>query len=312
MPKYIIVADIHLKRNVPTCRTENDQEWLDLQRKTLDKLKEYTIETDSTLVVAGDIFDNPVASVTVLDMFISTFYSIRDRVLISSGNHDLPQHSIDKLKECSYGVLCNFFKQIPDLGEDSEIGGHDFNTEYKGKHYIIVTHQLVMPSEKDIEIIGSGKTPKALLKEYPHAKWIFTGDYHHKFVYKKGDRIVLNPGCSTRQSVKYAEYEPICYFVDTDELVIKELPLPDNDPASISTEHRDKSNARDERMSAFLEVVRKKGTVSLDFIENLEKVVNKKATFDEISKLYPEVNLVSIRDELSNLINKLRQDAEND
>lgn len=310
MGKYILIADIHLKKAIPSCRTEDEQGWLDIQKKTLEAVRDYAVEHDATIAMVGDIFDTPVASVTMVTMFLDVFLPIKDRVLILAGNHCVVHHNFDNVEGSSYGILRKTFREIPDLGSDSEIGGHHFNTEYSGSHSIVCTHQLVIPNEKDIEIIGSGKTPKALIKEYPNADFIFTGDYHHKFIYKGKNCAVLNPGCSTRQSVKYVDYSPCCYFVDTDNMEVNELPLPDNSADSITTEHRDRLNDRNERLSTFLEVVKSKGTVSLDFIGNLEDAMNNKTTYKEIEGMYENIDKEIIRDILQEIVSGLKADKQ--
>jgi exonuclease SbcD len=294
MPKYIHTADIHLRLSVPICRTETEEEWLNTQRASLETMRDYAIEHDAYLILDGDIFDSPVASVRLVNMFLDTFLPIKDKVLLLAGNHDLPGHNFNMVDSCSYGIIRKNFQEIPDM--EGELGGFHFNAEYNGEHKILVTHQLVFDNEKDQSIVGSGKMAKDLLEEFPHAEIILTGDMHDRFVHvSKDGRIVANPGCVTRQSIKYANHKPSVFLIDTDDKKVDILYLPDTNDV-ISTEHKDRIEEREERIGAFLEVVKTTGMVSLDFLKNLEEKV---PSLDD-----------EIKDVLNDVINIVKKEME--
>ena len=268
--RLILTADIHLKKAVPVCRPEDEAGWLVEQKKMLEKLAEHAIENHALLLFVGDIFDAPVASISVVNMFLEVFLPIKDRVLIMAGNHDLRGHNYENVDESSYGILAKWFTEIPDrtLGN---IGGHHFNEPYAGEHNIVCTHQLVFPTESEASLCGA-KTAKTLLKEYPHAELVLVGDMHSKFVYEEDGRYVVNPGCATRQSIKYADYIPSCYLIDTEIGLIDQLDLPDVE-AVLSTGHRDRIAERDERIANLLEIAGNRGTISMDFLANLQNQI---------------------------------------
>jgi exonuclease SbcD len=268
--KLILTADIHLKKAVPVCRPEDEAGWLEVQRNMLLKLSEYAMEKDAYLLFVGDIFDAPVASLSVVNMFLGIFLPFKDNVFILAGNHDLRGHNYENVDDSSYGTLRKSFGEIPD-NVLRTIGGHHFNEPYQGDHKVVCTHQLVFPNEGEASLCGA-KTASQLLKEYPSAKLVLTGDMHSKFVHEEDGRYVVNPGCATRQSIKYADYTPSCYFIDTLEGEITQLDLPDTE-AVLSTSHRDKIVERDERIANLLEIADNKGKITMDFLANLQNQI---------------------------------------
>jgi len=268
--KLILTADVHLKKAVPVCRPEDEEGWLQVQRDMLLKLKEHTLANEAKLLFVGDIFDAPVASLVVVDMFLDIFTDIRDDVYIMAGNHDLRGHNYENVRESSYGILRNWFREIPDL-DGMDLDGHHFNDPYRGNAPVACTHQLIFPTESEAMLCGA-KTAKTILKEYPNAELVLVGDYHSKFIYEEDGRYVVNPGCTTRQSIKHADYTPSCYFIDTVEGIIEQKDLPDTE-AVLSTSHRDKIAERDERIANLLEIADNKGKVTMDFLANLQNQI---------------------------------------
>lgn len=268
--KIVHCADLHLRRSVPPCRTETEQEWLELQKSSLLKLKELAVQEDAYLFIVGDIFDSAVASVQVVNMFLETFLPISERVVIMAGNHDLPQHNINAKDESSYGILAKYFSEIdniPLLNKEG-IGGHHFKTEYTGNYKIACTHQFVTMSTEKVDLYGTGITATNLTAQFPDAEIILCGDNHHCFMSKTETAIVLNPGCMTRQTVAFSDYEPICFIIDTDSKKIRAEKLPDCE-AVLSEEHLVYTRNKEERVDRVVSLVRNKQSTTLDFISNL-------------------------------------------
>jgi hypothetical protein len=115
-----------------------------------------------------------------------------------------------------------------------------------------------------------GRIPEEVLEQFPHARIVCVGDYHHKFVYRAPDgRMVINPGCTIRQTADMKDYKPSFYIVDTDTETVEEVLIPD-----IYEMVQDEYLKEDKRdglsMKSFVEAVRKNESVELDFEKRLE------------------------------------------
>lgn len=270
--RMIITADWHIRNTRPRCRI--DEDWIKTQQKALNQIAEICENKNAPLMVVGDIFNsNSDTSFECINMV----QKLADRIggiYILAGNHDLIYHSSENIDKSAIGVLLqseNVFK-IEDYSD--EFSAPNFDEKRNSMPYMFI-HTLTIPSKDKPEFIEC-ETPESLLEKYPTAKWIFTGDYHKNFVYEKNDRYVINPGCLIRQVSDMKNYQSGVYFVDTEKEIIEFIPIIDNEEL-VNDEYIIRENEREERIESFVNKLKDVESVSLDFIDNVEKalLVNK-------------------------------------
>lgn len=270
--RMIITADWHIRNTRPRCRI--DEDWIKTQQKALNQIAEICENKNAPLMVVGDIFNsNSDTSFECINMV----QKLADRIggiYILAGNHDLPYHSSENINKSAIGVLLqseNIYK-IEDYSD--EFSAPNFDEERNPMPYMFI-HTLTIPSKDKPDFINC-ETPESLLEKYPTAKWIFTGDYHKNFVYEKNGRYVINSGCLIRQVSDMKNYQCGAYFVDTEKEIIEFIPIIDNEEL-VNDEYIIRENEREERIESFVNKLKDVESISLDFIDNVEKalLVNK-------------------------------------
>lgn len=266
--RMIITADWHIRNTRPRCRI--DEDWIKTQQRALNQIAEICENKNAPLMVVGDIFNsNSDTSFECINM-VQKLADYIGGIYILAGNHDLPYHSSENIDKSAIGVLLqseNVFK-IEDYSD--EFSAPNFDEERNSMPYMFI-HTLTIPSKDKPEFIEC-ETPESLLEKYPTAKWIFTGDYHKNFVYKKDGRYVINPGCLIRQVSDMKDYQCGVYFVDTEKEIIEFIPIIDNEEL-VNDEYIIRENEREGRIESFVNKLKDVESVSLDFIDNVEKAL---------------------------------------
>ena len=310
--KILITADWHIKGERPICRTDDD--WIESQRETITGIRSvFNKERCDMIWILGDVFDAPRCSTKAVNMLIE---ELRRPIYIDGfpaarilcGNHDLKDHSIDNLEECSIGTLKKFFKDIPSrlesVGKHVDISANPFgHDDYDTSAEIVCTHQLTFPDEASRPMEDCGVLAQDLLDRWPHADVIFTGDYHHAFIYQSDEgnrhRFVVNPGCINIQKADELDYAPRVYVWDVDRHLNandkKQFKTYFLDPQSKNCT-RDHIEAREQKEEMLAEVVEtiKGGTeITLDFDSNLSAAIEKceKRVADEYDIVRQEIGM---------------------
>jgi DNA repair exonuclease SbcCD nuclease subunit len=232
---------------------------METQRKILKAIKSIGQEKNSEVCIIGDVFHTPRQPNELTNMVIDIFQGWSKYLWVYPGQHDLPYHQYENEHCSSYGILKRVFWELNESGN------------YDEQEKIRFTHQLTFPNKKEQIIINGkamGKTAQDLLDEYPKAQWIFTGDYHRHFHYENKGRHVVNPGCITRQASDFIDYQPVIYYVDTEEGIVEAIELPDTEDM-VTDQYIKDEKARNERIESFISTIQKQGEVSLNFIDNL-------------------------------------------
>lgn len=265
--RFALTADWHLRGDRPRCR--QDLDWIESQRKMVRFIVNSAKSRECRLMIVGDIFHTPRVSHEVLNMTLFELQKNTYGVWFIAGNHDLPYHNYDLLEQSSVGVLAKFFPEM----SSSTIEMGPWNASPFGldnpdsPESLVFSHQLVFPNAeaRPMGCKDLGRTPEEVLEQFPHADIVCVGDYHHKFVYTAPDgRMVINPGCTIRQVADMKDYKPSFYIVDTEARTIEEILIPD-DYELVSDEYLVVTKEKSLSMSAFVEAVKNKGSVELDF-----------------------------------------------
>lgn len=260
-PDAILVGDLHIREDTPTCRTDNFWETQVLKFRWLKKL---WYDNGQPLVLqAGDVFQKWKSTPSVLSL---VFNELPPMVTIP-GNHDLPSHNLKEYKRSSlYSVessglgwtimevpqsmLINNWKIVGLPWEDSE------SSEVEECTYgdILLAHRMVLkePTSLQLRIMG-GSSSKNYLKDNPKFQLIVTGHNHQPFsIANKGQRLV-NPGSFTRQTASEI-HDPRVYLWYKKDNRLKAEYVP-HKLEHLSRDHLDSERERDERLEAFVETL---------------------------------------------------------
>lgn len=283
--RMIISADWHLRATRPRCRVDND--WIETQKKALRQIAEIAEEKNAPIMVVGDLFhSNSDTSFECINMV----QKLADRLgslYILAGNHDLPYHSSENIDKSAIGVLFqseNIFK-ISDYSD--EFSASNFDEEDDENAEIVFKHTLTIPSEDKPDFVDC-ETPESLLRKFPKAKWVFTGDYHRNFHYEKNGRHVVNSGCLLRQASDFKDYTCGIYFVDTDKNIVDFIPIIDNEEL-IDDSYITKENEREKRIDDFVSKLKSTKSVSLDFLANVEAMMERNGFELELKEVVEEL-----------------------
>lgn len=277
--KLIISADYHLRNDLPKCRM--DEDWIQTQKDALSFISESANKRNAAVAVIGDIFHQANVPAKIVSMFIEFVQSVKNGVYILAGNHDLQYHNWNNLHNSSFSILDSLVAdKRTNLHYLSEIGdAQPFGiTVEPDKMWskILFIHELIFPSKKELPTFIKARTANDLIKEYKNADLICTGDNHNHFYIEKNNVHVINPGCITRQTADMKDYQPVIYYVDTDDLhSIKSIKLPDNKEIVITDRYLKMEDDRENRIEAFVTSIRESKDISLDFADNVRKGIQK-------------------------------------
>ena len=290
--KFIDASDIHLRFKKPRCR--KDVDWMETQKNILNQVARASEEYDCPILIPGDIFNSSIVPEAVINMFLEFCKQTSQDILFIAGNHDLLEHSMEKLNDSSIGVL---FK-VRELGTSRLVPFEKYGKTFSYANFgeeihnpggeILVIHQLVFPEGFKLPIDNIVTAPD-ILKIYPEYKWIITGDCHIPYVYKNKGRYVINAGHLNIQKNNELD-PPRMYFVDTDNEIVEEIMIED-DLELIDDEYIKKSEDREDRLEAFVELIETRSDVSLSFEDNIEMALleNKDVLEKETVKVVREL-----------------------
>lgn len=271
----LLVGDLHIREDVPICRTDD---FIEAQTKKLIFLSDLQKEFDCPVICAGDVFDHWKPSPALLSYAI---HCLPDQFHAVPGNHDLPHHSLSAIGQSGYFTLMKS-GSVNDLSCHSKdqkklwmffISGYAFGEELgvmRGEHHpaIGVAHvatwykDTVYPGQKDPDAVS-------LMRKMLGFDLILTGDNHRTFVVQdEVGRILVNPGSFTRQTADQADHVPTVYAWNADSNEIKAIELPFV-KGVVSREHIDVKQEIDNRFRVFVEKV-KVGEGVIGFRQNLE------------------------------------------
>lgn len=285
--KFIISADWHLRDKAPRCRL--DENWELFQRNLVKEIVLIANNKKCPLVIVGDLFDSPNCPARIISMAIEELSKIKYTVHFLAGNHDLPYHSIENLQNSSIGIFSSLSKEHNKIVHGMDDFGQwvDFNDKVKGDDYkLLFIHRLVFQNTKSLPPNVQASTGQDLLNEFDKTNWIFTGDNHQSFIYKKRQRQVVNPGSIYRGSSDQKNYKPSVYYVDIDNEKIEQIFLLDTTEI-VDDQYIIDCDEKESRILAFVEKLKKNEAIELDFLKNIENklLINKKLSKETVSMI---------------------------
>ena len=270
----IVTADWHLREDRPRCRKDDD--WIKTQKQALDKVADVCYKKNASLFVVGDLFHRSSEFRMVrLVQNVADRLEKHDRFFyFLAGNHDLKYHSSLNMDSSAIGLVrssnnCRFIKECPYLDLDAP----NFDESFKhDEAEILFIHTLCFPDMASMPPNVNATYAKELLEEYPKAKWIFTGDYHRNFHYEWKGRHVVNSGCLLRQASDMKDYQCGVYYVGTDSGIVEFIPIID-DEELVDDSYIIEEKERDERIGDFVDKLKETNSLSLDYLDNVDKAL---------------------------------------
>lgn len=277
-PTAILTADWHLRDTQPICRTDDfwESQWI-----KANYIMELQRKYGCPVIHAGDLFHTWKTSPYLLSASISFFNQFSEfkngpAFLTVYGNHDLPQHNMELAQRSGMYTLStahnitvlrngHWGEEKPNEAISELLAGSAFEN-------VAVWHKFTYTGNKPWPGC-TDPTAEQILRKFSKYKLILTGDNHTPFVVKYKDRLLVNPGSITRQTVDQAEHKPRVYlwFAETNSVTAEYLPIKTD---VITKEHLEIKAERDMRMEAFISRLKEDWNVSLSFEDNLREFLS--------------------------------------
>lgn len=288
----IISADRHLRLTPPKSRT--DDFFAAQERKFRFTLK--LAQVSPPLVEAGDFFNlaqQPKGHEGLLEWVISLLREYDVIPIITPGQHDLPGHSLQQIKNSSLGVLAA--AGVIELLIDQKTPHYDKNSGWYisgcpygqlpditvvGHPEVLLWHHMVTQDTlwPGQEVVQPGR----LLRLYPLFDLICTGDNHQTIVQEQDGRYLVNPGSTMRQTAAQVNHKPCVFKWEQGKLEQIFLPIEDN---VLDLTELEQTKERDGRISAFVERLNTQHEIGLDFQKNLETHLESNDVKPEVKKI---------------------------
>ena len=284
--KYIFTHCWHLTGYVPTCRTEDKQEWLQFQYDRMREVVDYANDLDAEIVIGGDLTDQPRVDDEVITLFLRAMSVALNTVHIIGGNHSLPEHREANIDRSSLGIIKTVAdtsngRMVYHVCDEFLIDGR-FEHSCKLDDDVTLVHTLSVDAD-EVPFAWKACTAKELAEKYD-TPWVLVGDNHTHFVASFGEQKVISAGCLIAETVTENEYDLGVYYIDTGTKIdvstqndtkpvyrvskstVKRLPVY-HDKGLISREHI-KEKPSDEALQAMIASFSGEG-VSVDYERNL-------------------------------------------
>ena len=263
-PTALLCGDIHLREDVPVCRTDNyeERQWL-----KLDFISDLQNQYDIPVWCSGDLYHHWKPSPYLL---AKTIKHLPKKFCTVLGNHDLPQHALQLLDKCGVNVLAQ--AEILTILDGTHFGQEPIasslfvNERYDG---ILIWHVMTYQGKKPWPDC-TDPVASSLLKKYPQFDLICTGDNHKTFVEEYEGRLLVNPGSMMRMTADQADHKPSVFLWYAESNTVQQVFLPIEEGV-ISRAHLDVKEERNERIDAFISRLSGDYKTELSFEANLSQ-----------------------------------------
>jgi DNA repair exonuclease SbcCD nuclease subunit len=278
--RLICTADWHIRKTVPICRLETEDEFFHFQFKLLIEIgkiaKKHNVDA---LIIAGDIFNKSNPGMRLINRISNLLQLFNFPTYACAGNHDLPYHLWNLVHDSGIGILL-----IDKIINKNMYRGIHINhwgcTNYDSStdsNAVVVCHHLVFENEKPPNF--NALTAKELFCLYPNAKWIICGDNHTGFYHKKNGRHIIVPGNIYIDDIEQLNYKPRVWLIDTEKNIVESIELSNPtemlsvDYVKFMKEKKEKDLERIERINFFIDAIKSRGPVNLSFKNRIRKTL---------------------------------------
>jgi predicted phosphodiesterase len=268
----IFLSDVHIMERVPLCRTDN---FLNVIVNKMEQLKKVQEKYRCPIFIGGDIFDVSRMAKASDVFWIKFFESFKNKIIAIPGQHDIPNHNIEKIFDSSLGVIdvaCENFSLIPLAFEQLET----FNWKFGGiKRKIGMIHKLFHHKKEDIIKDSSGNklssSAKVFLRKHLDCDVILSGDNHKTFVVEYENKILINPGSVFRMRADQIDHRPCVFLYDAEKNKVTPEYFQIKEDV-VTREHLEKKEDRQDRMDAYINKLNEEENIGISFSKNLENI----------------------------------------
>ncbi len=282
MPKFnvsaILVGDLHLREDQPTCRTDDFKE---AQYQKLAWLKALQEKHNCPVYCAGDVFHHWKSSPYMISFALM---ALPDNFWTVYGNHDLPAHNWELREKSALQTLelagkGGFLKEAHwgQTPKDGTLFYPDDDRTILVWHVMTYQGKAPWPGCTDL-------SAKEILKKHPQFDLILTGHNHQCFVEEYDGRLLVNPGSLTRQTADQINHEPGVFLWDKSTNTVQKA-VPPYAKDVISREHIAQVEEREARYAAFIARLNQEGNPELSFEKNLEKYFQQNSVVKSVREL---------------------------
>lgn len=267
----IITGDWHLRDSIPKCRADDfiNEQWFKVQ-----EIIELQQKYDCPILFSGDLFHTWKSTPFLINETISEFISFSNDFISVIGNHDMKSHNIELMQQSAWQTLfaTGHIKYLPNHGD------WDFDHKNNNPLYFKIKDRKIkilhIMTYKGKEPWPGCQDPKAnkLFDMFPEADLIVTGHNHQSFIVKKKDKLLINPGCLTRQTAKEIDHKPCVFLWNAKSNTCKPHYLKIKKDV-ISREHIQIKEHKEKRALAFIEKLKDSWDIGLSFDENMDKAI---------------------------------------
>ena len=267
----ILCADNHLRSDIPRNRIDD---FTGAMKKKFEFILDLGTEHHCPILIAGDLGHRSTWPWPLYSWFVKAIKKDESDIICIPGQHDEPNHKLDKLDESPMGIadmtdIMTVLKGDHVPGKKINIYGFPWEIKITkpvsniGRN-IAMTHQMVI--EDNPEWKGQeGATAKVLLKNNDF-DLILSGDNHKPFVTTYRDKILVNPGSMMRSNIDQADHKPRVYLYDASTNNVKPVYLPIED--NVFKEVGDNPEDRKKRFEAFIENIKEDKSSTISFEDN--------------------------------------------
>jgi DNA repair exonuclease SbcCD nuclease subunit len=279
----IASADWHLRLNKPKARLDKD--WPSTLWYKVEQVLELCYEEDCPLLIAGDLGEEYTWPEKLQHDFISIINEYGVKIFTIPGQHDLPNHRINKWRSGGLGPLHeagSIFNLAKDTYRTIQLypnmflygcGWNEEIPEVKDKDplNVLLIHKMIIKNKPEFP---GQKAPKAksFLNRYSDYDIIVSGDNHTPFKIEHDGRTLINCGNLYRKNADQIDYEPAVWLIKEDGSVKRhKLQIK---PDMISRDHIIAKQEKDERVENYIKAMKKIGKVTTSFEDNVKKIID--------------------------------------
>lgn len=217
--RFVCTADWHIRTTPPRIRKDDYQQAL---LRKISQILDIAEENAADVLVAGDLFDRPSCSYSMLNALIGLFSGTQNYVHAIPGQHDLHFHNPD-LANTPFGTLVAA-KSI--LYKEDWLVGVGWGEEIPDEEAeVLLIHRPITPENPPFfmeDAVSAKEFVERYGKQFP---LIVSGDYHVRHHLITEDTILVNPGPIMRASKDKMDYRPSVYLVDTESREVETIYL---------------------------------------------------------------------------------------
>lgn len=274
-PDAILCADLHIREDQPSCRS--DDFW-ETQKEKLIQLSDIQNHYDTAppILCAGDLFHKWKAPPRLLSTILEY---LPDDMIVVPGNHDLPAHNLSKLEWSALMTLEKAGKIVllTESFYKNDYGFKVFPFPYGAdlKHApkspyakVALVHHFTYKGRKPFP--GATNGVGSFMKKLKGYDLILCGDNHQPFTHRDNDTIFVNPGSMSRQTSDQIKHKPRVYLWYSERKEV--IPIYLNIDRSVVAQSQYKiAQEYNKRIEVFVSKLNKNVEISLDFVQNLKR-----------------------------------------